>query len=121
MEAMSRSMMISKRNEDDNVTNQQKSILPGTEYDNTSYLRNYKSSTSRDFMDEVTYEVPLKGLYRVQKTCSSNEGCPFQAVLLQIRDKRLRLMYGNATHLIQVWNKNGEMVYQRSLNTPEEE
>lgn len=75
-------------------------MLPGTEYDNTNYLKNSKTSTSRDFMDEVYYSVPLDSLYKVVKDCSSNEGCFFQAVLLEIVDLRLRKMYDNATHLI---------------------
>jgi len=56
---------------------EQGSLLPGTEYDNTSYLRNFEDSTSRDFMDEVTYRVPLKTLYKVVRNSTTNDSCDF--------------------------------------------
>jgi hypothetical protein len=44
-------------------------------------------------MDEVTYKVPLKTLYKVVKNSSTNDSCDFQAVLLEIRDNSLKQMY----------------------------
>jgi hypothetical protein len=52
-------------------------MLPGTEYDRTRYLVNHKESTSKDFMDEVTYSVPMKDLYEVIKVCTSHQGCDY--------------------------------------------
>ena len=59
-----------------------KGMLPGTEYDRTRYLVNHEESTSKDFMDEVTYSVPVKDLYEVIKVCTSHQGCDYQALLL---------------------------------------
>jgi hypothetical protein len=52
-------------------------MLPGTEYDRTRYLVNHEKSSSKDFMDEVTYKVPVKDLYEVMKVCTSHQGCNY--------------------------------------------
>lgn len=65
-------------------------FLPGTKYDETDYLRNYKISQSGDFMDQVTYSVPIKGLYKIKMQRIGYEGNEFQAVLLKIEDKKLQ-------------------------------
>ena len=38
-------------------------------------------------MDEVTVKVPVKDLYEVLKVCTSNQGCDYQALLLEIKNK----------------------------------
>ena len=85
-------------------------MLPGSEYDKTRYLVN-KKATSKDFMDELTYSVPVKDLYQVLKVCTSHEGCGYQALLLEIVNDELRTMYNEATHLIQVRNMRGELIF----------
>jgi len=52
-------------------------MMPGTEYDRTRYLVNHEKSSSKDFMDEVTYKVPVKDLYEVIKVCTSHQGCDY--------------------------------------------
>ena len=102
--------------EHDDEKYNQKSLLPGTEYDRTNYLKNFDVSTSRDFIDEITYSVPLDKLYKVKDSCSSNESCEYQGVLLQIKDEKLAKDYYQASHLIQVWNKKGTMILQRDFD-----
>ena len=63
--------------------------LPGSEYDKTRYLVNHEKATSKDFMDELTYSVPTKDLYEVMKVCASNQGCDFQALLLEIKNEEI--------------------------------
>jgi hypothetical protein len=40
--------------------------LKDSEYDRTQYLRNWKSTSSSDFMDDITYSVPLDELYSIE-------------------------------------------------------
>ena len=64
--------MFDKEEEEDDVEEDAKSILDGTEYDRTRYLVNHEKSSSKDFMDEITFKVPVKDLYEVIKVCTSN-------------------------------------------------
>jgi hypothetical protein len=50
---------------------------------------NHEKATSKDFMDELTYSVPTKDLYEVMKVCASNQGCDFQALLLEIKNEEI--------------------------------
>ena len=68
---------------------------------------------SKDYMDEVSYKVPIKNLYRVQKAQINHEGCRYQVFLLKITDEKLRALYNDNTHIMQVWTLSGEIVYQR--------
>ena len=45
-------------------------LMLGSEYDRTRYLVNHEKSSSKDFMDEVTYKVPVKDLYEVIRVCT---------------------------------------------------
>ena len=64
--------------------------------------------------------MPVKDLYQVIKVCASHQGCDYQALLLQIVNDDLMKMYNSATHLVQVRNMRGELVFQRTLTMPPE-
>ena len=52
-----KSAFVARQDKDD------EGMLPGSEYDKTRYLVNHEKATSKDFMDELTYSVPVKDLY----------------------------------------------------------
>jgi hypothetical protein len=55
----------------------------------------------------------------MQKT--GYKGSEYQAVLLEIPDEKVRKLYGGNTHLLQVWNKIGVMVYQKKIKMSDNE
>ena len=56
--------------------------LPGTEYDKSHYLKNYETSTSKDFMNEVMYRVPVKR--KSQCSPSPPSACFFDSFIYRI-------------------------------------
>ena len=100
---------------EDDDNNEEESNLIGSNYDKASFLTDYQNSTAKDFLDQVTYSVPTKGLYKVKMQRTGYRGSKYQAVLLEIVDEKLKQLYDNSTHLLQVWNNSGDMVYQRKI------
>ena len=64
------------------------------------------------------YEVPLDDLYEVVASCQYNSDGEFCPVLLKIIDKSIKRKNGGLPFLLQVWNKRGDMIFERALEKP---
>ena len=64
----------------------------------------------------MSYKVPLNELYAVRSTCCSNELNLYCPIVLEITNTELQKLY-NGTFLIQIWNKQGELLFERTRNT----
>ena len=72
-------------------------------------------STAKDFMDKVMFSVPLNKLYKVIGSCNYNEDAEFCPVLVGIIDPVVLSKNDNLKFLLQVWNGNGDMVFEKPL------
>ena len=64
------------------------------------------------------YSVPLDKLYEVMASCQFSENSDFCPVLLKIKDEKVLLKNDFKPYLVQVWTKNGVMVFERSMEKP---
>ena len=69
-------------------------------------------------MKQVMFTVPLNRLYEVLASCQYNEDGYFCPVLVRIKDEKIRMKNNNFEYLLQVWNRKGEMVFERALRQP---
>ena len=69
-------------------------------------------------MRNVMYSVPLKKLYKVVASCNYNENALFCPVLLEVIDKTIKKNNNGFAFLLQVWTRNGDMIFERALETP---
>jgi len=74
-----------------------------------------KEGNATDFLNAVKKDIPLTELYTVVKTCSTNEKNNLVAVLKQIGDKLAREAFIGFKYLLEIWNRKGELIYQRQL------
>ena len=66
-------------------------------------------------MDKVMFSVPLNKLYKVIGSCNYNEDAEFCPVLVEIIDEKIQRLNKNLNFLLQVWNGNGDMVFEKPL------
>ena len=66
-------------------------------------------------MDKVMFSVPLNKLYKVIGSCNYNEDAEFCPVLVEIIDEKIQRLNKNLKFLLQVWNGNGDMVFEKPL------
>ena len=78
-------------------------------------LKSNQFSTAKDFMDKVMFSVPLNKLYQVIGSCNYNEDAEFCPVLVEIIDPIVLRNNNNLKFLLQVWNGNGDMVFEKPL------
>ena len=64
------------------------------------------------------FRCPLNKLYTVKASCNYNTKNPFCPVLVEIIDEVALLMNNNMAYLLQVWNLQGECVFERALENP---
>ena len=69
-------------------------------------------------MKAVMYSVPLSKLYRVVASCQYNENGEFCPVLVEIVDEKILMMNDMRKYLLQVWDKRGDMIFEKSLRQP---
>ena len=81
-------------------------------------LRNKQFKSSKQFMKEVMFTVPLDSLYTVLASCQYNEESYFCPVLVRIEDPEILRKNNNLRYLLQVWDRQGTMVFERSLRNP---
>ncbi|CDW71887.1 wd-40 repeat protein [Stylonychia lemnae] len=83
------------------------------------YYQDYLSGNtcnSSTFLREISYQVNLTELYKVIGSCYLNAQMEFCPVLVQINHTLLKKEYG-AEYLLQVWDRQGQKVYQRPLKS----
>ena len=78
-------------------------------------LKNAQFRTAKDFMEKVMFSVPLSKLYKVVSSCNYNEDATFCPVLVEIIDEQVLIKNFNLKFLLQVWNRNGDMVFEKPL------
>lgn len=66
-------------------------------------------------MSKVMDSVPLKKLYKVVASCNYNEKADFCPVLLEVIDKTILEHNNGCAFLLQVWTKNGDMIFERAM------
>ena len=69
-------------------------------------------------MRKVSYHVPLSKLYEVVASCLYEEGAKFCPILIKINNKDILENSGGKPFLLQVWTDEGEMIFERPLETP---
>lgn len=73
---------------------------------------------AKDFMKGVMYQVPLSKLYRPIASCQFNDNKVFCPILVKIIDETILKENNGLQYLLQVWNVNGEMIFEKSLEKP---
>ena len=69
-------------------------------------------------MKEVMFKVPLNKLYKLIASCYYNEFGNFCPVLVKIVDDKVLEENRGKEFLLQVWDRQGEMVFERPLKKP---
>ena len=64
------------------------------------------------------FRVPLNKLYELVGSCQYNEESDFCPVLVKVQDKKVIEFNGGKRFLLQVWDRNGQMVFERPLDEP---
>ena len=85
--------------------------------------------SSKNFLDECTYFISLKGndfheaddvwidLYEVKDTCAYHEGMYHCPVLVKMNVTDMQKRYNDAQYLIQVWKKGGTRAYLKGIKS----
>ena len=81
-------------------------------------LKDKQYRTAKEFMKDVMYQVPLNKLYQVLASCNYNESGNFCPALVKIIDPNILRINKNLPFLLQVWNRKGDMVFERPLKQP---
>ena len=74
--------------------------------------------SASEFMEKVQYRVPLHHLYEVVASCVYTEGADFCPILVKIVDKTILEVNKGMRYLVQVWNSNGDLVFEKPLSKP---
>ena len=69
-------------------------------------------------MKSSMFQVPLSKLYKVVASCNYNEDNLFCPVLVKIINEKIRTINKGHTYLLQVWNRTGNMIFEKSLRNP---
>ena len=75
-------------------------------------------STSKQMIEKMVFKCPLDKLYSVIASCNYNIQNRFCPVLVEVKDQIALMKSNGKPYLLQVWNLNGECVFERSLQKP---
>ena len=81
------------------------------------FLKLARAGNSSDLLKQMSFRVDISKLYSVCASQSCNSANPQFAVQLKVNDLSLIEHYGGR-YLVQLWNNNREIVYQRVRNEP---
>ena len=81
-------------------------------------LEKNQFKASKEMMRNIEFNVPIDELYKVVASCNYNINNFYCPVLVKIVDETILDRMTRKAYLLQVWNKLGEMVFERSLNQP---
>ena len=73
-------------------------------------------SNSKKFLREVMFKVPLNKLYELVASCQYNEESDFCPVLVRVVNEKVREIIGGKRYLLQIWDTQGRMVFERPLD-----
>ena len=87
-------------------------IYEGRDNPETHYQEKYlkRLMGASDFFESVAKDVPLNELLEIKRHCNNNEDQTYCPILVQIVDPKLKEHY-QGNYLLEVWNKQGGMVY----------
>jgi hypothetical protein len=80
---------------------------------NNEYLQP-DTSNSSSYLKEISFNVPVKDLYKAKSSCAYNNMMNHQPIQFQIMEPYLKQEY-NGNFLLQVWNKHGKVVFETVL------
>ena len=83
-------------------------------------LKSTQSLNAKDYMQQVSYSVPIDKLYQVIDSCNFSTDLDFCPVMLKIVDDKIIEENGGKAYLMQVWTNKGELAYERKLDRPVE-
>ena len=81
-------------------------------------LEGHQFKIAKDFLNRAEFSVPLDKLYKVLASCNFNENNFYCPVLLQVVNSKIKEHAPDKDYLLQVWTKEGEMVFERALKYP---
>ena len=81
-------------------------------------LENQQSSDPKEFMAKVKTEINLSQLYKVLASPQFRDTADFCPILVQIIDEEIIKNNDNKEYLVQVWDRKGQMIYERALRKP---
>ena len=81
-------------------------------------LQGNRITSAKDLMQRVMYQVPLSRLYSIVASCQFDENARFCPILVKINDETIRKNNGGRSFLLQVWNLQGEMAFEKPLEKP---
>ena len=82
-------------------------------------LEHNQFTTSKEMLNALKFSVPLDKLYKVVASCNYNQANLYCPVIVEVIDSVAKERYGaNKPYLLQLWNKKGEMVFERPLEQP---
>ena len=67
---------------------------------------------AEQLVKNMSFTIDIGKLYRLEKTCMSNERNPYCPVLLRVSNPDLQAAYGGQ-YLVQVWSRSRKLVFQR--------
>ena len=72
-------------------------------------------ATSKELLSKMEFIVPLKNIYRVIASCNYNVMNSYCPVLVKIKDPHVLAKNGGKPYLLQVWDREGQMLFERAL------
>lgn len=81
-------------------------------------LKKNQCENPKEMLGKLSFKVPLDKLYRLVASCNYNVQNRFCPVLVEIKDKVALLANNEKPYLLQVWNLQGECVFERALEKP---
>ena len=78
-------------------------------------LETNQAQNSVEFKDQIKYELPLDDIYEVKCSCLYDDAEKYCPVIVKIKDESLIKMNGKLPFLLQIWNRKGELIFERSL------
>ena len=70
------------------------------------------------YQENVEFLVPLNKLYELVASCQHVEGSDYCGALVRIVDKKVLEINKGNRYLLQVWQKGGKLIFEKSLLTP---
>ena len=81
-------------------------------------LASHQFKKSKAMMRDIEFTVPIDELYKVVASCNYNINNYYCPVLVKIVDPVILSRNMSMPYLLQVWNRLGEMIFERPLKQP---
>ena len=77
----------------------------------------YLTSTVK-YQEKIEFLIPLNKLYELVASCQHVEGSDYCGALVRIVDDKVLKINEGKRYLLQVWQKGGKLIFEKSLKKP---